>query len=88
MEESSHKNLRDLSLKAETLYSLYPFEKWHHRTMEELSSARQENHQVVVSCSGGADYTLITLTQRGLAPVRGPEAEVKERVTEEEGGMR
>tara|TARA_B100000886_G_scaffold115399_1_gene77641 strand:- start:1929 stop:3374 length:1446 start_codon:yes stop_codon:yes gene_type:complete len=55
MEESSHKNLRDLSSKAETLYSLYPFENWHHRTKEELSSARQENHQVVVSCSGGAD---------------------------------
>jgi tRNA(Ile)-lysidine synthase len=55
MEESSHKQLKNLSSKAEALYSLYPFESWHHRTKEELSSARQENHQVVVSCSGGAD---------------------------------
>ncbi len=55
MEESSHKQLKNLSSKAEALYSLYPFESWHRRTKEELSSARQENHQVVVSCSGGAD---------------------------------
>ena len=55
MEESSHKHLRNLSSKAEELYSLYPFESWHHRTRAELSSAKIENHQVVVSCSGGAD---------------------------------
>ena len=55
MEESSHKHLRNLSSKAEALYSLHPFEGWHHRTKEEFSSARQESHQVVVSCSGGAD---------------------------------
>ena len=55
MEEASHKHLRNLSSKAEALYSLHPFESWHHRTKVELSSARQENHQVVVSCSGGAD---------------------------------
>ena len=55
MEESTHKHLRNLSSKAEALYSLYPFESWHHRTKVELSSAKLENHQVVVSCSGGAD---------------------------------
>ena len=55
MEESFHKNLTNLSSKAETLYSLYPFDSWHHRTKVELSSAKLENQQVVVSCSGGAD---------------------------------
>ena len=55
MEESSHKQLKNLSSKAEALYSLFPFESWHHRTKVELSSARLANHQVVVSCSGGAD---------------------------------
>tara|TARA_B100001093_G_scaffold255415_1_gene244303 strand:+ start:35 stop:1480 length:1446 start_codon:yes stop_codon:yes gene_type:complete len=55
MEESSHKNFRNLSSKAEALYSLFPFESWHYRTKEELSSARLEKNQLVVSCSGGAD---------------------------------
>ena len=55
MEEFSRKFLKNLASKAKKLYSLYPFESWHHRTWAELSSARLEKDPVVVSCSGGAD---------------------------------